>query len=313
MVNNTEYVDYAGFKCLQITNGKVKCLVTVDVGPRIIYYGFEENILFVDEKREIFKEGEFFDTNYKKGERWYIYGGHRLWKSEEDWYTYNCDNYPVEVQHTTSGARFSSGIQKCTNLQFELQVDMNEDGSLIVTNKITNKGSKPQNISAWGITILAADGVEILPMPDEQTGFLPNRTLTVWQYTNLDDKRLSFIGKYLKLKQVEIESNSAALGRDTALKIGIKNTAGFGFYVNKGMVYIKKTDYKADKIYPDNNSNFEAYTDSRVIEMESLCPLETIEQNQSVVHVENWNIKKTDGEFSLESESEIDEFVKKYV
>jgi len=306
MINNKDYVDYLGFKCLQITNGKVKCLVTVDVGPRIIYYGFfDKNILFVDKNREIYMDGEFFDKNFKKGERYNFYGGHRLWKSEEDLFTYNCDNYPVKVQFTALGASFLSDVQKCTNLQFELIVNMNEDGSLVVTHKITNKNVKPQILAAWGITMLAVGGIEILPMPSKKTGFLHNRTLSVWDYTDLADKRLSFVGKYLKLKYLS----------DTpkALKIGIKNTDGFGFYVVDGLVFIKKVTYQTGKKYPDANCNFEAYTNDKFIEMESLSPIEKLKQNEAVVHVENWNIKKIDEKIRLETESEIDEFVKKHV
>ena len=305
MINNREYVDYLGFKCLQITNGLVKCLVTIDVGPRIIYYGFfDKNILFVDEKREIFKEGEFFDKNYKKGERWYIYGGHRLWKCPEDWFTYNCDNYPVKVQLKSNGAAFLSEIQKCTNLQFELKVEMSEGGALIVTNKIVNKDAEPKKIAAWGITILAKDGVEILPMPNEKTGFLHNRTLSIWEYTDLADERLSFVGKYLKLKQIP--------GKNSALKIGGKISAGFGFYVKDNLLFIKRANYQAEKTYPDAGCNFETYTDDKIIEMESLSPIETLKQNQAIVHMENWYIKKIEGKISLQTESEIDEFVKKY-
>lgn len=305
MINNKEYVDYSGFKCLQITNGTVKCLVTVDAGPRIIYYGFDKNILFVDKNREICMDGEFFDKNFKKGEKFYFYGGHRLWKSEEDLYTYNCDNYPVEVNPTAFGASFLCGVQKCTNLQFELTVNMNEDGSLIVTHKITNKDLKPKNIAAWGITMLAAGGTQILPMPNEKTGFLHNRTLSIWDYTDLADKRLNFIGKYMKIKQLK---NSK-----TALKLGTKNTAGFGLFVLDDLLFTKKADYQSGKLYPDSNCNFEAYTNNKFIEMESLSPLETLEQNQTLVHTEYWNIKKIEERFGLETESEIDEFVKRYV
>lgn len=306
MINNKEYVDYSGFKCLQITNGNIKCLVTVDVGPRIIFYGFnDKNILFVDEKREIFLDGEFFDKNFKKGERFNFYGGHRLWKSEEDLYTYNCDNYPVKVQLTATGASFTSDIQKCTNLQFELIISMNDDGLLNVTHKITNKDSKLKTLAAWAITMLAVGGVQVLPMPDEKTGFLHNRTLSVWDYTDLSDKRLNFIGKYLKIKQLSDSKR--------ALKLGIKNTAGFGFYIKDDLVFIKKSNYKAGKTYPDANCNFEAYTNDKIIEMEGLSPMETLEQNQTIVYEEILNIKKIDGKYSLETESQIDEFVKKYI
>lgn len=301
-----EYVEYEGFKCLKITNGKTICLVTVDVGPRIIYYGFaDKNILFVDKNRKIFKEGEFFDKNYKEGERWFIYGGHRLWKSEEDLYTYNCDNYPVDVQYTGFGASFKNGTQKCTSLAFELEVNMNEDGSLAVIHKITNLGKSDKKLAAWGITILTGGGVEIIPMPSNDTKFLPNRNLSIWAYTDMSDKRISFLGKYLKLKQLSDNPNP--------LKLGLKNNDGFGFYVADKLLFTKKTDYAQDGVYPDGGCNYETYTSDIIMELETLSPLKNLKPAETITYIENWNIKNIDTTPNFETEKEIDDFIKKYV
>ena len=65
---------------MEISNGTVKALVTVDIGPRVIYYGVKGmNIMHEDVDRLTNKGGEFFDKNFKEGEKWYLYGGHRIW------------------------------------------------------------------------------------------------------------------------------------------------------------------------------------------------------------------------------------------
>ena len=301
-----EYVDYKGFKCLKITNGKVVCMVTVDVGPRIIYYGFEDkNVLFVDEKNEVTKGGEFFDKNYKKGEIWKIYGGHRLWKSEEDLYTYNPDNYPVDVQYTGFGASFKNGIQKCTGLAFELEVDMNDDGSLVLTHKIINNSSEIKKIAAWGITVLTKGGVEILPMPHNKTGFLPNRNMSLWDYTDINDSRISFVGKYLRLEQ--------SCNAKSSLKLGIKNNDGYGFYLVNGMVFFKNTDFEESASYPDGGCNYETYTSDTIMEMETLSPLVELNCKETLTYIENWNIKPVLENWDLKDEQNIDKFVEKYI
>lgn len=64
------YKLYKNFgKCMEISNGTVKALVTVDIGPRVIYYGVKGmNFMHEDIDRLTNKGGEFFDKNFKEGE-----------------------------------------------------------------------------------------------------------------------------------------------------------------------------------------------------------------------------------------------------
>src|SRR3954467_39599 len=68
---------YAGWpNCYRISNGEVELIVTGDVGPRVIRYGFVGG-------QNLFKE--FKEQMGKKGEReWQARGGHRLWAAPED-------------------------------------------------------------------------------------------------------------------------------------------------------------------------------------------------------------------------------------
>ena len=67
------YKLYKNFgKCMEISNGTVKALVTVDIGPRVIYYGVKGmNIMHEHVDRLTNKGGEFFDKNFKESEKWY--------------------------------------------------------------------------------------------------------------------------------------------------------------------------------------------------------------------------------------------------
>ena len=74
-------------------------MITIDIGPRIIYYGTDNfNFFNEDIDRNISKSGEYFDKEYKVGETWYLYGGHRVWKSPENLDTYTPDNYPIDYE-----------------------------------------------------------------------------------------------------------------------------------------------------------------------------------------------------------------------
>ena len=85
-------VAYKGWKNnLQLSNGTVELVVTLDVGLRIIRYGFvgEPNVL-KEYEEQIGKTGE---------KTWQIRGGHRLWHAPEDAVrTYVLDNSPVKFE-----------------------------------------------------------------------------------------------------------------------------------------------------------------------------------------------------------------------
>ena len=95
-------------KCAVFERGGVKLMVTLDVGPRIIWFGTDEfNFMNEDLERNVQKGGEFFDEHYGKGATWYLYGGHRVWKSPEDLETYTPDNFPVEADVRGNGGTFT--------------------------------------------------------------------------------------------------------------------------------------------------------------------------------------------------------------
>ena len=81
--------EYGGWKdCLFLSNGEAELAVTTAVGPRIIRYGL---IGGENELGEIAK-----DRGRAGGERWRMYGGHRLWHAPEDAFrTYRPDNGPA--------------------------------------------------------------------------------------------------------------------------------------------------------------------------------------------------------------------------
>ena len=65
-MNTVEYKNYG--KCAVFVRGGTKVMVTLDVGPRIIWFGTEDfNFLNEDLDRNVNKGGDYFDENYGKG------------------------------------------------------------------------------------------------------------------------------------------------------------------------------------------------------------------------------------------------------
>src|ERR1017187_4224395 len=86
-----EEVEYQSWKtALRISNDTVRLVVSTEVGPRILFYGFcgEENEFH-----------EIPEHSGRGGDRIFrVYGGHRLWVSPEVARTYYPDNVPVSVR-----------------------------------------------------------------------------------------------------------------------------------------------------------------------------------------------------------------------
>ena len=84
-------INYQGWaNSWQVTNGEVELVVTGDVGPRVMRYGFAGG-------QNFFKE--FAGQMGKTGEAvWQPRGGHRVWIAPEDIVkSYAPDNDPVAI------------------------------------------------------------------------------------------------------------------------------------------------------------------------------------------------------------------------
>src|SRR5947207_6730691 len=90
-------VEYRGWKRnVQLSNGDVELIATLDVGPRIISYKLKGG-------QNVFKE--YDEQMGRSGEsEWMIRGGHRLWTAPEDTtLTYAFDNAPITFHKLRQG------------------------------------------------------------------------------------------------------------------------------------------------------------------------------------------------------------------
>lgn len=288
-------------KCLEISNGDIRALVTVDLGPRIIFYGYKgNNVMREDLDREVNKGGAFFDENFKRGEKWFLYGGHRIWKAEEDLFSYVPDNYPIKVERIENGAVFTPPLQKLTGLQQEMRVIMDEDGCLTVSESLCNTTDKPVRLAVWGLSVLRRGGVEIIPLNTEDTGLLPQQNMVFWPYNDKKDKRLFVGDAYVVLKQKKQIKR--------ALKLGLYNHAGWAAYHFGKFLFVKKFNNKSG-VFPDYQCNFETYTNDKILEMEVLSPFYDLQPGETASQDEIFELYR-DVEFNGYSDEEIDRVFK---
>jgi hypothetical protein len=281
-------IRYGGWNhCLEIFNEDVRLIITLDVGPRIIFAGFRGDAnLFYENPEDMGKTG---------GNDWRIYGGHRLWQSPEvREITYVPDNFPVKLEESRLKVRFTAPVE-ISGLQKIFEVTPLPDNGFTINHIFQYQGKKPVEIAPWALSVMRAGGVAIIPhtlQEDPPSRLLPTHPITLWSYTNLTDPRWTWGKDFILLHQ----DPSA----ETAQKVGLLNRPGWAAYSTGENIFIKLFPYYPADNYPDFNCNFECYTNNSILELESLGPLQTLQPGESLSHREDWRFFKQLPEITTE-------------
>lgn len=272
-----EKVSYRGWdNCVRMANGIVDLVITADVGPRIIRYGF------------IGKENEFCEVGStlgaKGGDEWIIYGGHRLWHAPEDRKrTYEPDNHPVKWEKIPDGIKTIQDIEPSTGIKKEMEIALSpEDSKVRILHRLTNSGKQAVELSVWSISAMAIGGKEVVPLAGTDTSLLPNRLMVLWPYTRLDDPRLCFLDKFI------IVQHDPSMKE--ALKLGTSNENGWAAHFNRNRLFIKYYTHDRAARYPDFGASYETYANDFMLEMETLSPLTLLEPRRYAEHSEIWEL-----------------------
>src|SRR5690349_10669131 len=144
-----ERVEYKGWQnCFRVSNGEVELILTGDVGPRIIRFGFVGGQNFFKEY-----EGQI-GTSGESG--WVPRGGHRLWIAPEDPVkTYAPDNAPVDVRIAGNVLEATQPVERVTGIEKRINVRMSEAGAVEVTHTLRNTGSAAFELAPWTPTMMA--------------------------------------------------------------------------------------------------------------------------------------------------------------
>ena len=171
-----EYLDYG--KVLALSNGTVEAFITIDVGPRIIRFGFVNGQNIMCDNRNVIspKDDKEFEDFFGKGKKWEILGGHRIWTSPESYpKSYYPDLDPVKYEIIENGAIFTPKPEIENGMQKQLEVKMNPDSAdMQVTMRVTNIAPVAQEFSIWGLTVSACHGTLVIPTNTNDTGLLAN-------------------------------------------------------------------------------------------------------------------------------------------
>jgi len=81
-------------------------------------------------------------------------------------------------------------------------------------------------------------------------------------------------------------------GKPRWLKVGLNSPLGVMAYLRGSDLFIKKFATFPGRKYADNGSMEECWTNDRYLELEALAPMQMIEPDQVVEHIETWSLLK---------------------
>ncbi len=277
-----EKIEYKGWRnCYRVSNGEVELIVTGDVGPRVIRFGFVDG-------QNVFKE--FPDQlGGSREEKFQLRGGDRVWKAPEDPVaTWAPDNMPVEITITANGLIARAPVEPLTSLQKEIEVRMATSGTdVTVLHRVTNRSLFALEYSVWALTMMAPGGIAITGFPPRgkhPANLEATNPLVMWAYTNLSDRRWVFTKKYMALKQDPRNSE--------AQKLGMFSPDTWGAYVLNGEAFIKRAHANSGETYPDFGCSFETFTNNEFLEIETLGPLTKLPPGKTAEQAEHWSLHR---------------------
>jgi len=282
MNSNTKFeiVEYQGWSnCVRLSNEQVDVIITTQVGPRVIRFGF------VNQPNE-FKE--YSETLGKTGdEEWNIYGGHRLWHApENNPRTYSPDNSSVEFHEIENGAHFIQSVEETTGIQKEIEIRLSPDSAKVeVLHRLINRNLWNIELAPWALSVMNVGGTAIIPLPPRGThpeNLLPTSSLILWPFTDMSDPRWNWGQKYILLHQDE--------SRSTPQKVGVHVRDGWSAYANNNHLFVKTFEYAEGATYPDRDSVVETFTNEGMLELETLGPTVSLAPYATVEHKETWHL-----------------------
>lgn len=275
-----EKVTYEGWpNCYRLANDLVELIVTTDVGPRLIHFGF------VNGRNEFVTLPE--QLGQTGGDEWRLYGGHRLWHAPEAQpRTYYPDNQPVTLEQHSGFVRLIQPVEATTGLQKEIDLALDPEAAhLTVTHRLRNHGLWPVELAPWALSVMAPGGTAVLPLPprgSHEANLLPTGQLSLWAYTDMADRRWHWGRQYILLHQEP--------GNSRPQKIGARVTDGWVGYVRDGHLFVKTFAHRPQAAYPDLNANVELFACDFMLEVETLGPLARLRPGEVVTHVEDWHL-----------------------
>lgn len=275
-----EKINFHGWQnSYRLSNAQIELVVTTDVGPRVIFFGAAGGVNeFAEYADQLGKTG---------GDEWRIYGGHRLWHAPEKMpRTYYPDNSPVKLEEHGKLVRVIQPTEPTTGIQKEMDFEMSDDKAMVkITHRLINHNLWEVELAIWALSVMSQGGVGIYPLPPRGShteNLEPKNLISLWAYTDMSDPRWTW-GKHTILLRQDPKAQ-------TPQKVGIDCQDGWCAYANHNNLFVKKFTYIPNAVYPDFGCSVETFTNSDMLEVETLSPMTRLAPEAKVEHVETWHL-----------------------
>lgn len=267
-------VTFAGWKnCVELRSGDFKLMVTTAVGPRVMggFIGKSRNIFHVDPLL----------AGTSGAKEWVNYGGHRLWHAPEAKpRTYAPDDGKASATELKDGSvLFSAGTEKSTGIYKSILIKSLGGNKFRVEHRLRNDNLWEVELAPWALSVMAPGGTAIAPLNKAPFALLPNTFFAFWPYTDPADRRVTFGHDFVLLRQTSGMK---------PFKLGFNCEHGWLAYANGGTLFVKTFKHFVDAEYPDNGCSVELYTNSAMLEAETLGPLYALAPGEEISHIEEW-------------------------
>ncbi|MBS1719558.1 MAG: hypothetical protein JST35_03820 [Armatimonadetes bacterium] len=264
----------------ELNCGPFRVVVTLDVGPRILSFSRDggESPLRVYEKHEGLIGGDEYRS----------YGGHRFWIAPEiAGRTTAPDNHAVEMSEDGEWTHFMAPVD-AAGMQKRLSIRGIENGIEII-HRVQLQREDLFHVAPWGVTVMKPGGYCVWPLPTPKQGtgeLLPTSSLVLWRYTDLCDPRLRFVNGFGELHNADAGP----------IKVGMPLEEGWAAYQWQGQSFLKTFDaerydrVEGTSLGVDQGANFEVYTRSDMLEVESLGRGKHLKVGEALSHTERWTL-----------------------
>jgi len=172
-----------------------------------------------------------------------------------------------------NGLRKSMGVQECGHKD-----------AVIVDHLIRNEGETEKKIAPWAISQMKSGGTGILPLraTHGDSPFLPDRSLVLWPYTDIYDKRIQVHKEFIFVNTLP--------KNERAVKVGASNLLNWAAYYNAPYLFIKYSAKADSSGALDLGAEAQCYCDHRCLELETLGLYQLVKPGETAAHREIWRV-----------------------
>ncbi|MGQ9781560.1 MAG: hypothetical protein ACUVQ8_04820 [Nitrososphaeria archaeon] len=271
-----------GFNVRVISMNNLAIGIATDIGPRILYLARNDRL-----QENLFGIYPELGMNTDEG-FWRVYGGHRLWSAPESKpRSYSIDDKPVTIKIEGEVVTVYGNPEKENFIRKEIEIRPFGENGVQIVHRIENISRWPIKLGCWGLSLMEGEGFAVIPISASKVDrerLLPDRHLSLWPYTSLEDRRLKLTNDYIFVMK-DPKMNKP-------FKIGAEANPSWAAYVLGDIALVKEFS-KIEGEYPDFGCNVEVYTNAGMLEFETLSPMKSLDPFASIEHIETWKILET--------------------